>query len=428
MGDEDLPSIFGSISALKAVVPKSEGPRKGELCADATLEEHLGDGLKGSCWRGELNGKSVAVHLLRRRVTEAARVSFRESIDSLMSALEGKSAPGILKPRTVAEDRSAFTTRLCILGTMVDVPRTLDWDLGRKLVAIATIAESLETLHTRKLYHGALSPAAILLDDDSMPWLAGVGGTNLLVGTPGDSADPHSLHTYAAPEVKFGGTVDSRSDIYSLGRVLHYLLLGRHVLPREEDLPGLSELTSNPAGLVRIIRKCTRAEPNDRYEAIEVFLKDLVKYQKHDEVGTRLSGAEELVVETSTVEPLLRQFDRQRTQPVARVILESEPEDGLADSEAATARAPTSEEARLQEARKAKRGKAKKAADAADSSVNERRGKAGTNQMVVGAGAVIIIAAIALAFFGGEGGMVIGPILALIGAGMAVMGLAGGMK
>jgi len=406
MSDEDLPSIFGSISALKAVVPKSEGPRKGEVRADAELVQHLGDGLKGAHWQGELRGEAVAVHVLRKRVTEVGRASFQESVDKLVTALRGKRAPGILKPVSLAADRSAFTTRLCVGGTLADVTSDHEWGLGQRLIAIATVAEALEQLHDHEITHGALSPAAILFDADGSPWISGVDGQNLLVGTPGDSADPHAFHTYASPEAKFGDPIDARSDVYSLGRVLHYLLSGKHLLPKDEDRPKLEELSSQPAGLVRIVRKCTRQNPNDRYQSIGDFLADLVRYPHHDKVGTKRSDVDELEVARNTADPLLAQFDRQRTKPVSRVILDLVEGSGPADGDSTAA----------DSAKGPHRSRGRSSSESTD--------KAEPNHVIVACGGAIVIASILLSFLGGDTGMVAGPIIALFGAGIAAMGLA----
>jgi hypothetical protein len=397
MSDEDLPSIFGSISALKAVTPKAEGPQDGELRADATLLERLGSGLKGYHYRGELRGETVGVHVLRERVTEVGRAAFQEAIDSFVKALRGKSAPSILKPGSLAADRTAFTTRLCTGGSLADVTEAHPWSLGQRLVAIATVAEALEVLHTGGLTHGALSPAAVLLDEDGSPWIAGTAGTNLLVGTSGDSADPHTYHTYASPEARFGEPIDTRSDIYSLGRVLYFLLCGAHRLPRDDDSAKLGELEEKPAGLVRIVRKCTRREPSDRYQTIDGFLADLVKYSKHGEVGVRHSGVVELEVDEATVDPLLSLFDR-GTKPVSKVILEMEDE-------------PEPESRPSQEPA-------------------ERRGRpfetlpTTLRRAIVIGGVALVVTAVLFSFLGGENGMIVVPVLALIGAGIAAMGLA----
>jgi hypothetical protein len=56
------------------------------------------------------------------------------------------------------------------------------------------------------------------------------------------------------------------SDVYSLGKVLQAMALGRHPLPGQDQ----------PAGDFRTaIRRATRPDPSDRYHSVQDFLKDV---------------------------------------------------------------------------------------------------------------------------------------------------------
>ncbi len=101
---------------------------------------------------------------------------------------------------------------------------------------------------------------------------------------PGDT---HSLGTfgYAAPE-QFGGRGQTgpETDIFSLGTTLYHLVTGRDpaqppygVRPIREIDPGLSP------GLERILLKCTRRDPEERYRDCAELLYALEHYDAVDE-------------------------------------------------------------------------------------------------------------------------------------------------
>lgn len=89
----------------------------------------------------------------------------------------------------------------------------------------------------------------------------------LIVGTP----------EYMSPEQASGIAIDGRSDLFSLGSVIYYLLTGREAFHRDnpmktlmavvtDPLPKLEE--SNPFApkeLAAVLAKCTAKDPDERY-------------------------------------------------------------------------------------------------------------------------------------------------------------------
>ncbi len=298
----------------------------GETVANAVIQEQLGEGSRGVWWRAEKDGEAVAVHVLSDSASPAERDAFIKDAKRLRHL--GVSEPeGILVPLDVDSERGAFATKLCTEGTVENVP-SLRLPLNRRILLIATIAEALEKLHDRGIAHGAIAPATILLDDRYRPWFAGVEGDNLLLGTRGDDIEAVHAERYAAPEARTaGGKIDRRSDIYSLGRILHYFLTSRHPKEPDEELPRLEALSMSPAGLSRIVRKCTCAKPGDRYQEINDFLADLTKFGLHEEVGLAHPEVEERNVTGISASVLPKRFDlkerrlaRQRAEKEAALL------------------------------------------------------------------------------------------------------------
>lgn len=296
-----------------------------EAVAGARLIERLDEGHRGEAWKGERmeDGATVAVHILGPDVEGRARRAFEEALSTIDLAISEKAPPpGILVPREIDPERGAFHTKLCTMGTVDDLP-AIRWQLNRRIELVATIAETLEWLHERGLAHGALSPAAVLLDEDFAPHVLGVDRVNLLVGTAGDTTEPKHFAKYASPEARNGEKVDARSDIFSLGRILHYLLASRHPDEPDEDLPKLEVISMSPAGLVRIIRKCTCKDPALRYQDVDSFLADLVHFGHHERVGLPHPKVEERNITGLSASVLPERFDR-RAQRLAREQAERE--------------------------------------------------------------------------------------------------------
>ncbi len=211
-----------------------------------------------------------------------------------------------------------------------------------------------------------------------------------------------------------GDALDPRSDIFSLGRVLYFLLCGKHRLLPGEDLLPLDELADAPDGLVRVVRKCTRLDPADRYQTIKQLLADLVRYDQNEAVGVAHPDVVGAAVDQGAVEPLLADFDPRRTEPVPPVILE-DPETAVALDEMGKASTVAVEESEKKPARRRGRSAARKSAS--------RR-----SEIAAAVGAGLVLLGIFASFLGGETGTVLGPIIAFIGAGTAAIALARRLK
>jgi serine/threonine protein kinase/Tfp pilus assembly protein PilF len=160
----------------------------------------------------------------------------------------------------------------------------------------ARLAEGLAHAHERGILHRDLKPANVLLTDDGQPMLLDF---NLAEDTKDSGAAAFLGGTlpYMAPEhvralQRRGGTVDGRSDVYSLGVILHELLTGRHPFPRRAGpLEGavaqmLHDRDQPPPRLRRwnravspaveaIVRHCLQPDPARRYQSARELHEDL---------------------------------------------------------------------------------------------------------------------------------------------------------
>ena len=100
--------------------------------------------------------------------------------------------------------------------------------------------------------------------------------------------DTTSLGTrgYAAPE-QFGGKgqTDARTDIYGLGVTIYYLLTNQNPCEPPYEIYPIRQINPNlSTGLEKIIQKCTRLDPKERYQSCEELMYDLEHYEEIDDV------------------------------------------------------------------------------------------------------------------------------------------------
>lgn len=139
------------------------------------------------------------------------------------------------------------------------------------------LTDVLGYLHGRGIVHRDVKPDNIIRRPDGRLFLVDLGAARPL----GDAWEGPGTVGYAAPEQypvrgRPAAAVDGRADIYALGVTMHELLTGRQppaagkrpMAIRRLD-PGLSP------ELERIVDKCTRSDPRERYQTIQALEQDL---------------------------------------------------------------------------------------------------------------------------------------------------------
>lgn len=148
---------------------------------------------------------------------------------------------------------------------------------------IAEIADALEYAHLHGVVHRDIKPANILIDHHNRALLADFGIAQS-ANKAGQQALSLGTLRYMSPEQLEGRAVDPRSDLFSLGVVLHETLTGRlpyssaepNVL-RREIVAGITSVSAPdlPAELLGICGKALRHDPDHRQRSAAQFAHEL---------------------------------------------------------------------------------------------------------------------------------------------------------
>ncbi len=267
-------------------------PAPTTLAGRYRLDRLAGEGGFGQVWKGydlELE-RPVAV-----KVPKPSRRFSEEEIE-----------------RFVAEARKVARLRHPGIVAVHDIHRSAgayffvsDWIEGNDLASrmrqgrlprdqavriVTEVALALAYAHRQGIIHRDIKPGNILLDGNAAALVTdfGIAATEQeLLHEP--RSTPATL-AYASPEQLSGQPIDTRSDLWSLGVVLHELLVGnlpfddpdpaalREKIASHEPPPLRTVDGTIPPGLERICLKCLAKNPADRYATAQGLADDLAAH------------------------------------------------------------------------------------------------------------------------------------------------------
>lgn len=327
-GDSDFAATVASLppsmdgrwpEPAEALPLNSEPPPADQLSAEPTLQ-HIGRyALKRKLGEGGLGNVHEAWDPLLSRTVAVKTLQFdvdppeRLALDRLFLN-EARAVAGLNHPHIVTVHDAGLSAH----GVYIAMERLRGRDLrqaiasgwrprpGQAAYLVRRVADALAYAHARGVVHCDIKPANIFLTGKDKPTVLDFGIARIAHGAQCtlSAAQPAleglvagSPH-YLAPEQLQGGTIDGRTDVYSLGVVLYELLAGRKAF-EGDSLPQITNAVLHvnpapadalqpavPAGLAAVAAKAMARDPAERFASAAEFALALRPWQER-------AGAEE---------------------------------------------------------------------------------------------------------------------------------------
>ncbi len=178
-------------------------------------------------------------------------------------------------------------------------------DVRQRLALLLTVLRAVDVAHRSLVVHRDLKPSNIMVDAEGQVKLIDFGIAKLLEDDVDHATVGVYTPDYAAPEQVTGQPITTATDVYSLGVVMHELLLGVRpqgqpprrpsVLAAELALAGKDEIKAalpmramKPAlqgDLDNIVLKALSTEADLRYPSAGAFADDIQRYLDHQPVN-----------------------------------------------------------------------------------------------------------------------------------------------
>ena len=292
-------------------------PQPGRVFDRYRLLEKLGEGGMGVVWRAEDTrlGRQVALKFLP---PEAAHDSTRrQRFEQEARAAAALSHPTIATVHELAESEGqTFIVFEYVPGKTLrssvapgGVPPTELLDIA------ADIADALAAAHAAGVVHRDLKPENVMRAPSGRCKVLDFGLARINAAPTSDGETRSNLTSpgiavgtvgYMAPEQLEAKPVDFRADIFSFGTLLYELATGIHpfqggsaastiaAILKDDPRPLTERNRLQPAELERIVHKCLRKRPEERYQSTADLVTDL-RNLKHDssERPPTVAGARE---------------------------------------------------------------------------------------------------------------------------------------
>jgi serine/threonine protein kinase len=289
----------------------------GQSLKQFRLDSVLGEGGMGVVFRGYDNQlcRSVAIKVLPHDLTADAGRKQRFLQEARAAARI--SHPAVAQIFYVDEqDSVTFIVMELVEGkTVRELIQGNEQDLLGTIEVGIQVAEGLAKAHELGVVHRDIKPANVMVTADGHAKILDFGLAKLIdraPDQPGNPADPVPVPpvvlstlpgvvmgtaAYMSPEQVRAATVDSRTDLFSLGVLLYEMATGQSPFQRSsfvdslhavayDDPPPMSSLRGNlPSEFQRIVSLCLKKQPEERYGDAKGLVRDLRRLRRDTESG-----------------------------------------------------------------------------------------------------------------------------------------------
>ena len=227
------------------------------------------------------------------QVTNSDHISLFRKEAKLISRLNHPSIITVLDT-TGDEDLEAIVIELVKEETLFDyVERTGPLSLTLALQITQQIADALSYAHEKGFFHETLDPKHIFLCPDRGPQVSGFGFNKFKSLIDIESiTDTQDESDFRSDFIDMTSTSTTHADIFSLGKILQYMLFGSLNIPRKNLFSK-----SVKKEILKSIEKATAGEGTERYSSVVDFIDDL------EEESADTNVPEEGIDESQTSKP-----------------------------------------------------------------------------------------------------------------------------
>ena len=326
--------------AARSLATDSDHDLIGRRLGPYRVAEMIGHGGMGAVYAARRDddqfNQRVAVKIVKRGMDTGFVLGRFRHERQILASLEHPNIARLLDGGSTEDGRPYFVMEFIEGWTITEFCAANRLSITERIKLFRQICSAVQHAHQKLVVHRDIKPSNILVTasngkDEGAPKLLDFGIAKLLDPTQ-PAADPARTATmmrmmtpdYASPEQVRGLTVTTATDVYSLGAVLYELLTGqrphrfqsytpteieRVVCETEVDPPSqaASKAASEAAGesdglsakarkqlsgdLDNIILMAMRKEPERRYQSVEQFSDDLLRYLEERPVIARRDTA-----------------------------------------------------------------------------------------------------------------------------------------
>lgn len=194
-------------------------------------------------------------------------------------AVQSINHPNVLKvvDSDLSADRPYFIAEYCARGSLQKVgAAAFRGNISTTLAVVMPIVDALVAAHRAKVFHRDIKPPNILFREEGSP-VIGDFGICFKEGEEHFTLSNEAMGSinFIAPEMESGqhrlGEPSNRTDVYSLGKVIYWMLSGGKMFARE-DFPSLVDLLRDQRfeHVHRLLQEMVVRDPAKRIQSHEV--------------------------------------------------------------------------------------------------------------------------------------------------------------
>ena len=288
----------------------------GRTLSHYKILQKLGSGGMGDVYLAEDHelGRQIALKVLPPDLAESEERRSRFQREA--KAVAALNHPHIVTVHSFEESEGVhFITMELVRGkTLSEVIPRKGLSLAKFFEIAIPLADAVAAAHEKGVLHRDLKPDNLMLSDEGRLKILDFGLAKLKpeAGVSGISEQPTNARTeegrivgtvaYMSPEQAEGKTLDSRSDIFSLGIVLYEMATGERPFQGGTTASVLSSILKDtpksvteinpalPSLLGRIVRRCLVKDAEHRYQTAKDLRNELQELKREVDSGELQEG------------------------------------------------------------------------------------------------------------------------------------------